>query len=225
MSADSPRIGLLGGTLDPIHIGHLDAAEGARARLGLDRIVVIPSHDPPHRPVDPHASAFHRFAMVALAIKGRPGYEVSDMELQRSGPSYTAMTLRDWHAAGWNASQLFFIIGADAFADIATWYDYPAILDACQFALVARPGMSIATALARTPTLRARIGAGIHLIEAPTADVSSTEIRARLAEGRTVEGLVPAAVARHIAAHRLYTERGAATSLAAVDELHGQDRT
>jgi cytidyltransferase-like protein len=96
MTAGSLRIGLLGGTLDPIHVGHLDAAEAARTALRLDTIVVIPSHDPPHRSVDPHASAFHRFAMVALAIDGRPEYRASDMELRRDGPSYTALTLRDW---------------------------------------------------------------------------------------------------------------------------------
>ena len=214
MTAASLRIGLLGGTLDPIHVGHLDAAEAARAALHLDQVVVIPSHDPPHRPVDPHASAFHRFAMASLAVDGRPGLIVSDMELRRVGPSFTALTLRDWHAQGWRPSQLFFIIGADAFAELATWYDYPAILDACQFALVARPGTTIDEALTRTPDLRSRVGKNIHLVEAKTADVSSTDIRARLAAGASIDGLVPPPVARHIAAHQLYRT---------VDTLDGQD--
>ena len=207
MTGPSPRIGLLGGTLDPIHVGHLDAAEAARTACPLDGVLVIPSHDPPHRPVDPHASAFHRFAMVALAINGRPGYRASDVELQREGPSYTALTLQHLHASGWNPSQLVFIIGADAFAEIASWYDYPAILDACQFALVSRPGTSIDQALTRTPDLRSRVGASIHLVEARTADVSSTEIRARLARGDSIEGLVPPAVARHIEVHQLYMQK------------------
>lgn len=218
MTAGSLRIGLLGGTLDPIHVGHLDAAEAARTALGLDRIIVIPSHDPPHRPVDPHASAFHRFAMVALAIDGRSGYRASDMELRKEGPSYTALTLRDWHAAGWQPSQLFFIIGADAFIEISTWYDYPAILDACQFVVVSRPGTPAREALARTPDVRDRVGVNLHLVDAPTAAVSSTDVRARLAAGVSIEGLVPPAVARHIAAHRLYTNRNAT-----IDDLHGQD--
>jgi nicotinate-nucleotide adenylyltransferase len=218
MTARSLRIGLLGGTLDPIHVGHLDAAEAARTALRLDGIVVIPSHDPPHRSIDPHASAFHRFAMVALAIDGRPGYRASDVELHREGPSYTAFTLRDWHAAGWQPSQLFFIIGADAFAEIALWYDYPAILDACQFAVVARPGTPPSEAIARTPDLRSRVGLNIHLVEAPTAAVSSTDVRARLAAGVSIEGLVPPPVARHIAANRLYMNRNAT-----LDDLHGQD--
>jgi nicotinate-nucleotide adenylyltransferase len=223
MTAASRRIGLLGGTLDPIHVGHLDAAEAARTSLGLQGIVVIPSHDPPHKPVDPSASAFHRFAMAALAIDGRPGLRVSDMELHRDGPSYTALTLRDWHAAGWGHSQLVFIIGADAFADIQTWYDYPAILDACHFALVSRPGTTTDDALARTPNLRSRVGHTIHLVEAATADVSSTQIRGRLAAGLSIDGLVPAAVARHIAAHQLYAARKAETAAIALNDLHAQD--
>jgi nicotinate-nucleotide adenylyltransferase len=208
------KLGLLGGTLDPIHIGHLDAAEGARQALALDEVLVIPAHDPPHRPGDPHASAFHRFAMVSLAIDGWHGYRASDLELRRDGPSYTALTLRELRAQGWEPSQLYFIIGADAFAEIATWYEYPAILDACQFALVSRPGTTIDEALARTPDLRHRVGQTIHLVPAKTSPASSSEIRARLAAGQPVDGLVPPAVVRHIATHHLYKT---------VNELHGQD--
>lgn len=202
------RIGLLGGTLDPIHVGHLEAADAARRALGLDEIVIIPSHDPPHRPVDPHASAYHRFAMVALAIQDRRGYRVSDIELRREGPSYTALTLREFHGRGWQPDQLFFIVGADAFAEIAGWYDYPAILGACRFAVIARPGTTLEAALDRTPALRGQVGEAIHLVEARTAAVSSTDIRRRLAEGRSIEGMVPPPVARHIAVHQLYTTTG-----------------
>ncbi len=214
MNADARRIGLLGGTLDPLHVGHLDAADAARAALDRDEILVIPAHDPPHRPNDPHASAFHRFAMVALAIEGRDGYRASDMELRRDGPSYTSLTLRDLRSAGWQPSQLFFILGTDAFAEIATWFDYPAILDACRFAVVARPGTTPAAALARTPDLRERIGRTIHPVDAATADVSSSDIRRRLAANLPIDGLVPPAVARHIAVHRLYRT---------ADDLHAQD--
>lgn len=214
MTAGARRIGLLGGTLDPLHVGHLDAADAARAALALDEILVVPAHDPPHRPNDPRASAFHRFAMVALAIDGRQGYRASDIELRREGPSYTARTLRDLRAAGWQPSQLFFILGADAFAEIASWFDYPAILDACSFAVVARPGTTLAAALGRTPDLRGRVGRTIHLVEAETAAVSSTDVRRRLAADAPIDGLVPPAVARHIAVHRLYRT---------VDDLNGQD--
>jgi nicotinate-nucleotide adenylyltransferase len=214
MTGAPRRLGLLGGTLDPIHVGHLDAADAARTALALDEILVMPSHDPPHRPADPRASAFHRFAMAALAIDGRRGYRASDLELRREGPSYTALTLRELHGCGWRPSQLVFVIGADAFAEIATWFEYPAILDSCEFAVVSRPGTTIASALARTPQLAPRVGTTIHLVEAPTADVSSTDIRARLAAGESIDGLVPPPVARHIARHNLYRP---------VDDSHAQD--
>ena len=223
------RLGVLGGTFDPVHYGHLDAAAAARTALGLDDILFMPSHDPPHRPVDPRATAFQRFALIALAIDGLPGYRVSDEELRRQGSSYTADTLRTLHAAGWAPVQIFFILGADAFAEIATWREFPAVLDAAHFAVIARPGNTIDGALARTPALRSRVRptnhdmstggtTGIFLVEAATRDVSSTTIRARLAARHSIDDLVPPAVARHIAAHHLY---------GAEDGLHGdkQDKT
>jgi nicotinate-nucleotide adenylyltransferase len=214
MTRRAVRIGLLGGTFDPIHVGHLDAADAARRALALDEILVIPAHDPPHRNDEPYASSFHRFAMICLAIDGRPGYRASDIELRRQGPSYTAVTLRDLRREGWQPSEMYFIVGADAFAEIATWYEYPAIIEECRFAVVARPGTTIEAALARTPSLRSRVGDSIHLVEAKTAAASSSEIRARLARGQPVDGLVPAPVARHIATHQLYRT---------VDELHAKD--
>ena len=220
------RLGVIGGTFDPIHFGHLDAAEAARASLELDEVLFVPAHDPPHKTVEPHASGFHRFALVALAIQEWPGYRASDMELRREGASYTADTLRALHARGWGPSQLFFIVGADAFAEIATWREFPALLDLAQFAAIARPGVALEDALARTPDLASRVrtpasrswndeeGTAIYVVEARTRDVSSTAIRARLAERKAIDDLVPAAVARHIIAHHLY---------GAVDDLHGQD--
>ena len=223
------RLGVLGGTFDPVHYGHLDAAEAARTALGLSDILFVPSHDPPHRPADPHATAFQRFALVALAIDGLPGYRASDEELRRPGHSYTSDTLRSLHAAGWSPLQIFFILGADAFAEIASWHRFPGVLDAAHFAVIARPGATIEGALARTPALRSRVrqaapGAlagsttGVFLVEATTRDVSSTMIRARLAARQAIDDLVPSPVARHVAAHHLY---------GAEDGLHGdnEDKT
>jgi nicotinate-nucleotide adenylyltransferase len=222
-------LGLLGGTFDPIHYGHLDVADAARDALTLDELLFIPAHDPPHKPIDPHASSFHRFAMAALAIGERAGYRLSDTELRREGHSYTDDTLRALHDAGWLASQLFFILGADAFAEIATWHRYPSVLDAAHFVVVARPGTTIEAALQRTPELRSRAElatcggqpqsahngtTGIFLVEAQTRDVSSTTIRQRLARQQPIDDLVPPAVARHIVAHHLY---------GAVGRLHGEN--
>jgi nicotinate-nucleotide adenylyltransferase len=203
------RIGILGGTFDPIHFGHLDAAEAARTALHLDEIRLIPSHVPPHRSGHPRATAFHRFALVALAIEDRLEYRVSDAELCRPGPSYTADTLRTLHAEGFDASQLFFILGADAFAEIATWREYPRVLDGANFVVIARPGTTLESAAARTPALQSRMHRAdrelpndghtrVLLVESQTRDISSTMIRTRLAARQRIDDLVPAAVARHI---------------------------
>jgi len=219
------RLGLLGGTFDPVHYGHLDAAHAARTALHLDEVQLVPAHDPPHRHADPRGSAFHRFALVALAIETFPWLRASDRELRRTGPSYTIDTLRALHAEGWRASQLFFIIGTDAFAEIASWKSYPAVLDAAHFVVIARPGTAADAALGRVPGIGERLRpAGVNspdtgktsvcLVEARTRDVSSTMIRARLSAREGIDDLVPAAVARHILAHHLY---------GAVDDLHGED--
>jgi nicotinate-nucleotide adenylyltransferase len=217
------RLGILGGTFDPIHVGHLDAAGAARSALSLDDVLFLPAHGSPLRTAEPHASAFHRFAMVALAIDDVSSYRVSDAELVRQGRSYTIDTLRSFHAEGWRPGQLFFILGADAFADISAWHAFPAVLDAAHFVVIARPGVTIETALASTPDLHARTSTPssavvddtrIFLVHAQTRDVSSTSIRRRMRAGEPIDGLVPAPVARHIAAHRLYQTD---------NDLHGHD--
>lgn len=221
---DTPRLGLLGGTFDPVHFGHLDAADAAQRALGLTEVWLMPTHVPAHRAHDPLASPFHRFALAALAIADRPAFRVCDVELRRSGPTYTVDTLRWLHTQGWTNVQLFFILGTDAFAEIATWHEYPRVLDAAHFVVVARPGVAIDDAMARAPELRTRIGvparsddaAGgtrIFVVAADTRDVSSTTIRQRLRAGRAIDDLVPPAVSRHILAHHLY---------GAVDDLHGE---
>ena len=200
------RLGVLGGTFDPVHFGHLDAADAARTALGLDGVLFIPLHDPPHKAADPQATAFHRFAMLSLAVADRPCDRVSDMELQRAGTSYTWDTLHTLHDQGWEAAELFVILGGDAFAEIATWHRYPAVLDCANFVVVARPGTTAGAAVGRNPELRSR--SNITLVEARTRDVSSTTIRQRIAQGLPIDDLVPAPVARHITTHHLYeTER------------------
>jgi nicotinate-nucleotide adenylyltransferase len=198
----SPRIGILGGTFDPIHVGHLEAADASRNALQLDRILLLPSRTPPHRSSEPQASVFHRFAMTALAAQGRAWLAVSDLELQREGPSYTALTLEELHHEGFAASQLFFIVGADAYDDIAAWYDYPRFFDLANFVVVSRPGRSVTDSdrrrhLPSGPT-------SVFFVDAATPDVSSTEIRRRVGAGESIDGLAPPAVAEHIHKHRLY---------------------
>ena len=210
------RLGVLGGTFDPVHLGHLAVARVATAALSHDGVRFVPSHVPPHR-AGPHASATDRLAMTALAIEGTPGWSVSDMEIRRAGPSYSFDTLTALaaaeHLAAW---QICFLIGTDAFAEIATWWRYPAVLDLAHFVVVALHGFGLAALRARVPALADRMttpGAmprqpdtttRIVLLEATTPDVSSTAIRAAAARGESLEGLVSAPVAQYIRQHALY---------------------
>src|SRR5918994_3767770 len=199
----TPRIGILGGTFDPIHLGHLEAASAAERALSLDRVLLLPSRLPPHRSTEPRASAFHRFAMAALAAAER-GMSVSDLEVRREGPSYTALTLEALHRDGYTPAQLFFITGSDAFADVATWYDYPRILQMANFVVVSRPGAPKVSDLIPNPQSLIPTAPSLISVEANTPDVSSTDIRRRVGAGESIDGLVPSSVAGHIRRHRLY---------------------
>jgi nicotinate-nucleotide adenylyltransferase len=211
------RIGLLGGTLDPIHAGHIETALAAERALALDPVLIMPSRTPPHREQGPAASAFHRFAMAALAVSDRDRLTLSDEELCTDGPSYTALTLDRLITRGLLPTQIFFITGADAFAEIETWYRYPGVLDLAHFVVVSRPDVPVATIPDRLPQLARRFhqparttpmpsSPAIFLVDAPTPDVSSTEIRRRLREGLAITGLVPPLVEAHILRHHLYSE-------------------
>jgi nicotinate-nucleotide adenylyltransferase len=210
------RIGILGGTFDPVHVGHVDTARAAREALDLERVILMPSGTPPHRQYQPAASPEHRYAMTRLAAGEADGLDASDLELGVEGPSYTADTLARLHQSGIQPSQIFFITGADAFAEIHTWSRFPDVLDMAHFVAVSRPGHP-ATALPRLlPALAARMAAGnltplvasnlrIFLVQAETRDVSSTGIRRRLAAGESIQGMVPASVEAYIRDHGLYT--------------------
>ena len=208
-------LGVLGGTFDPIHHGHLAAGLRAQAALGLTQVLVVPSRMPPHRAAG--ASPEARMAMASLAAAEQPGWTASDIELKREGPSYTFDTLTALRAT--STQQFFFIIGADAFAEIATWARYPAVLDLAHFAVVARPGITLDSLQKRLPNLAERMTTPdlfkpqasspkpvVILIQAETPDVSSTTIRRRVRAGESISELVPASVASYISTHRLYVE-------------------
>jgi nicotinate-nucleotide adenylyltransferase len=209
-----PTVGLLGGTFDPIHVGHLGAARAAQEAFGLDHVRFIPSAKPPHRPDSPRASGYHRIEMVRLAVADAPGWDASDLELSREGPSYTYDTLATIGGEGLSPLQIFFITGADAFAEITTWHRYPDVLDRAHFVVVARPGTTLDRLRTRLPDLVPRMIEAdnfvpadtprIILLNANTPDVSATEIRRRVAAGESVEGLVPEAVSAYIDRNWLY---------------------
>jgi nicotinate-nucleotide adenylyltransferase len=237
------RIGLVGGTFDPFHLGHLAVAHAAKFALALDEVRIIPASLPPHRTVQPRTSAAHRFAMAALGIASERGLVVDDIELTANGPSYTAATLARFHARGFTASQLFFITGADAFVEIATWRDYPRVLDLAHFVVVSRPGRSVATLRGHLAALASRMrdvepdaGRAAHdeaqpsilLIDAATPNVSATRVRELAAARQPLTGLVSALVEDHIARHHLYDTATSAPSPAAgpikaASPLHEQE--
>ena len=218
------RVGILGGTFDPVHVGHLETARLVQRSFALDRTLLVPSGTPPHRQ-PPAASRFHRFAMTAMAVTGIAGLQISDLEIGDQSPSFTSGTLERLHQQGLRPAQIFFITGADAFAEIATWHRYPDVLDMAHFVVVARPGHATSALTQRLPQIARRMchydddacGPGenapvIYLVDEPTPDVSSTDIRRRIAAGQSIAGLVPDAVNAYIEQHRLYAPADAIVS-------------
>jgi nicotinate-nucleotide adenylyltransferase len=213
------RLGILGGTFDPIHHGHLAIAEAAREELGLERVLFIPAGRPPHRTQAPGASAADRAAMVELAVAGTPAFGLSRIELEREGPSYTVDTLAGLADGGSPSAfgdgaerdgrvpDLWFILSAEAFADLPDWHDPGRILELCRLIVLPREGHpppDLPDLEDRLPGLAART----VLLDGPHIRISASEVRARAAAGLSVRFLVPDAVAAYIADHRLYRTAG-----------------
>ncbi|HEY8394851.1 MAG TPA: nicotinate-nucleotide adenylyltransferase [Thermaerobacter sp.] len=197
------RLGVLGGTFDPIHIGHLVAAEAARTRFRLDRVLFVPAGQPPHKDPSAVAAAEHRYRMTVLATAGNPYFYTTRLELERSGPSYTIDTIRQLAAMARPAS-LFFIAGADAVVTLPSWRGGTALLDECELIVVTRPGFSrraLEEFLNGLPAERRR---RVHLLAIPGIDISSTELRERVATGQSIRYLVPASVEDYVYKYGLY---------------------
>jgi len=215
-------IGLYGGTFDPIHCGHLRAAAEVRRRTGLDRILFIPSFIPPHKDAGGAAPAADRLRMVELACRRRAGFEVSPVEVEARGKSYSILTLRKIKTLQPRA-RLFFIVGIDAFLEIGTWHQYEKVLAECRFLVTGRPGFDLDRAAGVlggrlsgvTGPLAAAGGLDgalpprfrVTLVPIRALDVSSTVVRDRVRRGASLEGLVPPAVAAYIHDHQLYRGR------------------
>jgi nicotinate-nucleotide adenylyltransferase len=190
------RLGVMGGTFDPIHVGHVLLALWARERLLLDRVLFVPAADPPHKEARPDlAPAADRWAMVERAIAGFAGFEASRLELDRAGKSYTVDTLRALRAA-FPDSRLFLVIGEDNVAQLSTWHDPRGILELCTVVAGARTSASLAG--------DGELARRVMPLDAPVFEVSSTELRRRLSQGLPVRYLVPDAVLDYIAARGLY---------------------
>ncbi|HWI51332.1 MAG TPA: nicotinate-nucleotide adenylyltransferase [Symbiobacteriaceae bacterium] len=198
-----PYVGIMGGTFDPIHMGHLAAAEGAMHLVGLDQVLFMPNRQPPHKAGRPVTPAEHRAAMVRLAIAGNPRFAFSSLELEREGPSYTLLTAQamlaqypDWRLA--------FLAGMDSLVDLTTWYQYRTLLGLIDMVIFTRPGFSTAQRDEALARLGPELAARIRLVEVPGVAVSGTELRRRASEGYPLRYLVPDAVGEYIQEHGLY---------------------
>jgi len=199
----SDRLGIMGGTFDPIHVGHLIAAEEARLRFRLGRVIFMPNHQPPHKKDYPVTPAEHRYGMVVLATASNPHFFASRLELDRPGPSYAIDTLRAL-AACEQTRELYFITGADAILQILTWRRPEELAELCSFIAVTRPGYDLAEMQRR---VGAKLMARVHPLAAPGVEISSTQLRERAARGQSLRYLTPAPVATYIAKHGLYRPR------------------
>jgi nicotinate-nucleotide adenylyltransferase len=217
----SQRLGILGGTFNPIHYGHLAAAEEVRDRLKLDRILFIPSNLPPHKFEEEVPSAVQRLEMVRLATTDNPFFEPSDIEIHRGGRSYTIETIETLRRT-FPGAELYFITGLDSFFEIQTWHQWERLLTLCSFVVISRPGYHFAD-LAKISFMEkaehelARLDQGgllqavvrfaaftIYLERIPLFDVSSTDIRSRVKAGMSIKYLLPEAIETYIIANKLY---------------------
>jgi nicotinate-nucleotide adenylyltransferase len=220
------RIGLFGGTFNPIHRCHLTIALQVKERLSLDRILFIPTGDPPHKSSTSLAEARHRLAMVRSAIEGMPGLMISEVEIHRPTKSYSIETVRALQDEWGPEADLFFITGLDAFLELHTWREAATLLRLCHFVVVPRPPSRFAdlssmpllppldpsalAALDRNRDDRLEVavpdGPGLTLLALPPCEASASEIREKLRKGLTSSNLLPASVESYIIRHRLYQE-------------------
>lgn len=192
MDTKSARIGVLGGTFDPIHIGHLAAASEVFAALSLDRVLVVPAAEQPFKRGAEFASGEDRLAMARLAVAADPRLEVSAVDIERGAPTYTIDTMSDLDEAH-PGSTWYFVIGADALARLDEWRDSARLREIATFVGVTRPGYDVPAGLRDVP-----------LVEVPALGVSSTDVRRRVSLGLPIRYLVPDVVADYIGEHHLY---------------------
>lgn len=196
------RLGVLGGTFDPVHLGHLVLAEQARQELSLDRVLFVPAGNPWRRAGQAIASAEDRLEMLRLAVEGLPEYGISTIEVARSGPSYTGETLEEL-SREYRGAHLFLILGQDALADLPNWHEPGRIIELAMLAVARRGGFG----LAKEKSLEAKvvgISSRVRWLDMPTIAIAASDIRERVRSGHSVRFLVPAAVEEYIRRHSLY---------------------
>ena len=210
------RVAVLGGSFNPIHYGHLLLADDVLEQLALDRVLFVPAAAPPHKPASLLAPADARFEMVRRAIAGHPRFAVSDVELRRAGPSYTVDTLRELAAGG---DELFYVIGSETFLDLLTWREPQQIAALARLVVIPRTGSAFDTEGAAAQKVLLEIGVqggfvhagggppparGVLIVHATSLPLSSSDLRRRVREGRSLAYRMPPAVVDYVRAHGLY---------------------
>lgn len=199
------KIGIYGGTFDPIHMGHLMVAEAARQDCSLEEILFIPSASPPHKKDKYIVNPAYRLEMVQLALEDNPFFKISYVEMERQGINYTVdtlRTLRQDYPRGW---ELWMIVGGDSFLQIETWKDVPEIMRMCHLAVYRRSSYSQDEYDLRADNLQEKYNTKIVFLDAPRVDISSTDIRNRIKEGKSIRYMVPSRVENYIKNNRIYS--------------------
>lgn len=198
------RVGIFGGTFDPIHMGHLIVAETIMDEFHLDKVVFIPAAVPPHKLDKQISPAKHRYMMTMLATCSNPRFQVSDMEMHRQGPSYSRDTLAQLIEEHGRDTEFYFIVGADSVENLHTWNRIDELLTMCHFIGASRPGC-----MPDMEKISKRFGPlaeKIHCLETPELEISSTEIRHRVGQKRTIRYIVPETVEQYIYKEKLYLD-------------------
>lgn len=204
MSKKKNKTGILGGTFNPVHCGHLIIAEAIRSELGLDRVLFMPSGVPPHKSSSELMKPFHRYRMVELAVSGMPFFEASSIEVDRKGVTYTIDTLDSLRAIYGKDKNYIYIIGADVLFELTTWKDFQRVFKSCSFAAAMRPGFDECCYIDQAVMLGKKYGADIIIVKAPLVEISSTQIRECIKSGDSIKGLVPESVEKYIYENMLF---------------------
>lgn len=203
MAEIKQKIGIMGGTFDPIHIGHLVTAEAVRNEYGLDKVLFIPAANPPHKQNQKVTPAIHRYIMTAMATYSNPYFHVSSIELDRPGPSYTIDTIYELIDKFGPQTEIYFITGADAIQEIPTWDRIEELLGLCQFIAATRPGC--VPSVDNIKEYFGELGKDrIHRLNTPELEISSTDIRARIKKSYSIKYIVPESVENYIIKEGLY---------------------
>jgi nicotinate-nucleotide adenylyltransferase len=198
------KIGLMGGTFNPIHLGHLIITEFIRINLSLDKVIFIPSGNPPHKDLDEIISAKHRYNMALLAVDSNPHFQISLSEINRRGISYTVDTIREF-IENFPNDELFFIIGADSLNELTKWKEFILLFKITNFIAIGRPGISKEDCLNKINELHDKYNVNIDYIDGPLIEISSTDIRQRVSKDKSIKYLVPETIEEYIKVNNLYT--------------------